>query len=51
MMIIPSTRFSTDSGSMDVFQSSFYQRLQAFELDDPTDEFGVIHHLMKNQGD
>jgi uncharacterized protein (TIGR04222 family) len=35
---------------LDTFQASLYQRLQAFELDDPTHEFGFTHHLMKNQG-
>ena len=32
------------------FQATLYQRLQDFELDDPTHEFGFTHHLMKNQG-
>ncbi|MEG4403745.1 TIGR04222 domain-containing membrane protein [Microcoleus sp. MON2_D5] len=35
---------------LDAFQSALYQRLQAFELDDPTHEFGFTRHLMKNQG-
>ena len=32
------------------FQATLYQRLQDFELDDPTHEFGFTRHLMKNQG-
>ena len=32
------------------FQAELYQRLQNFELDDPTHEFGFIRHLMKNNG-
>ncbi|MBW4673173.1 MAG: TIGR04222 domain-containing membrane protein [Desmonostoc geniculatum HA4340-LM1] len=32
------------------FESALYKRLQDFELDDPTHEFGFTHHLMKNQG-
>ncbi|MDZ7961327.1 MAG: TIGR04222 domain-containing membrane protein [Aulosira sp. DedQUE10] len=32
------------------FQAALYQRLQDFELDDPSHEFGFTHHLMKNQG-
>ncbi len=32
------------------FQAELYQRLQDFELDDPTQEFGFIRHLMKNHG-
>ncbi|MBD2677288.1 MULTISPECIES: TIGR04222 domain-containing membrane protein [Nostoc] len=32
------------------FQAALYQRLQDFELDDPTHEFGFTRHLMKNQG-
>lgn len=35
---------------LDTFQSALYQRLQEFELDDPTHEFGFTRHLMKNQG-
>lgn len=35
---------------LDTFQASLYQRLQAFELDDPTHEFGFTCHLIKNQG-
>lgn len=35
---------------LDAFQSGLYQRLQAFELDDPTHEFGFTRHLMKSQG-
>lgn len=31
-------------------QAELYQRLQDFELDDPTHEFGFTRHLMKNQG-
>jgi uncharacterized protein (TIGR04222 family) len=31
-------------------QSDLYQRLQAFELDDPSHEFGFTRHLMKSQG-
>lgn len=31
-------------------QAALYQRLQDFELDDPTHEFGFTRHLMKNQG-
>ena len=31
-------------------QARLYQRLQAFELDDPTHEFGFTRHLMKNHG-
>jgi hypothetical protein len=31
-------------------QSDLYQRLQNFELDDPSHEFGFTHHLMKNHG-
>jgi hypothetical protein len=29
---------------------ALYQRLQNFELDDPTHEFGFTRHLMKSQG-
>lgn len=32
------------------FQAALYQRLQDFELDDPTHEFGFTRHLMKNHG-
>jgi uncharacterized protein (TIGR04222 family) len=32
------------------FQNNLYQRLQDFELDDPTHEFGFTRHLMKSQG-
>lgn len=32
------------------FQTTLYQSLQDFELDDPTHEFGFTRHLMKNQG-
>jgi uncharacterized protein (TIGR04222 family) len=35
---------------LDTFQSALYQRLQAFELDDPSHEFGFTRHLMKSQG-
>jgi uncharacterized protein (TIGR04222 family) len=35
---------------LDTFQPDLYQRLQAFELDDPTHEFGFTRHLMKSQG-
>jgi uncharacterized protein (TIGR04222 family) len=35
---------------LDTFQSALYQRLQAFELDEPTHEFGFTRHLMKSQG-
>jgi uncharacterized protein (TIGR04222 family) len=35
---------------LDTFQSALYQRLQAFELDDPTHEFGFTRHLIKSQG-
>lgn len=35
---------------LDPFQSALYRRLQAFELDDPTHEFGFTRHLMKNHG-
>jgi uncharacterized protein (TIGR04222 family) len=31
-------------------QTDLYQRLQDFELDDPTHEFGFTRHLMKNHG-
>ena len=31
-------------------QANLYQRLQDFELDDPTHEFGFMRHLMRNQG-
>ncbi len=31
-------------------QSDLYQRLQAFELDDQTHEFGFTRHLMKSHG-
>lgn len=31
-------------------QTTLYQSLQDFELDDPTHEFGFTRHLMKNQG-
>jgi uncharacterized protein (TIGR04222 family) len=31
-------------------QADLYQRLQDFELDDPTHEFGFTRHLMKNHG-
>jgi uncharacterized protein (TIGR04222 family) len=31
-------------------QVNLYQRLQDFELDDPTHEFGFTRHLMKNHG-
>lgn len=31
-------------------QSSLYRRLQDFELDDPSHEFGFTRHLMKNHG-
>ncbi len=30
-------------------QTDLYQRLQDFELDDPTHEFGFTRHLMKSQ--
>jgi uncharacterized protein (TIGR04222 family) len=35
---------------LDTFQSALYQRLQVFELDDPTHDFGFTRHLMKSQG-
>lgn len=35
---------------LDTFQATLYKRLQAFELDDPTHEFGFTRHLMRNQG-
>lgn len=35
---------------LNTFQSALYQRLQAFELDDPTHEFGFTRHLIKNHG-
>lgn len=35
---------------LSAFQSALYQRLQAFELDDPNHEFGFTRHLMKNNG-
>ncbi|MFN6517928.1 MAG: TIGR04222 domain-containing membrane protein [Nostoc sp. CreGUA01] len=35
---------------LNAFQAALYQRLQDFELDDPTHEFGFTRHLMKNQG-
>lgn len=35
---------------LNVSQSDLYQRLQAFELDDPSHEFGFTRHLMKNHG-
>lgn len=35
---------------LDTFQSALYQRLQAFELDDPNHEFGFTRQLMRNQG-
>lgn len=47
MMIISFTKFSA---MLDAFQSALYERLQAFDLDDPTHEFGFTRHLMKNQG-
>lgn len=31
-------------------QSALYQRLQAFEIDDPTHEFGFTRHLLRNHG-
>jgi uncharacterized protein (TIGR04222 family) len=31
-------------------QAALYQRLQNFELDDPTHELGFTRHLMRNQG-
>jgi uncharacterized protein (TIGR04222 family) len=31
-------------------QTDLYHRLQNFQLDDLTDEFGFTHHLIKNQG-
>ena len=35
---------------MNFARTELYQRLQDFELDDPTHEFGFTRHLMKNQG-
>ena len=35
---------------LDAFQSTLYQQLQAFELDDPTHELGFTRHLMRSQG-
>lgn len=35
---------------MNSLQADLYQRLQKFELDDPTHEFGFTRHLMKNHG-
>jgi hypothetical protein len=35
---------------LNAFQAALYQRLQDFELDDPTHEFGFTRHLMKNHG-
>lgn len=34
----------------DTFQSTLYQRLQAFELNNPTHEIGFTRHLMRSQG-
>jgi hypothetical protein len=35
---------------LNVVQIDLYRRLQDFELDDPTHEFGFTRHLMKSQG-
>jgi uncharacterized protein (TIGR04222 family) len=35
---------------MDFVQAGLYQRLQDFELDDPSHEFGFTRHLMKSHG-
>jgi uncharacterized protein (TIGR04222 family) len=34
----------------DSFETTIYQSLQDFELDDPSHEFGFTRHLMKNHG-
>lgn len=34
----------------DMFQATLHQRLQAFELNAPTYEFGFTGHPMKSQG-
>ena len=35
---------------LNTLQSELYQRLQNYQLDDPTHEFGFTRHLMKNHG-
>jgi uncharacterized protein (TIGR04222 family) len=35
---------------MNSVQTKLYQRLQSFELDDPSHEFGFTRHLMKSHG-
>jgi uncharacterized protein (TIGR04222 family) len=35
---------------LNAVQAELYQRLEDFELDDPTHEFGFTRHLMKNHG-
>jgi hypothetical protein len=34
----------------DSFETTLYQSLQDFELDDPSHEFGFTRHLIKNHG-
>ena len=34
----------------DAMQSALYQRLEAYQLNDSTHEFGFVRHLMKSHG-